>query len=126
MTHERHADVLDHPGLHQARIEAVTQIVKAKVAEPSAFQPAEPAFADPGELLTVKGEHYSLLLRRLRQQGEQAICEGDLAPFPFGGFGFGYAEKPARQIHVFPPLAEDFASPHSGVKGRNDDSAQVV
>ena len=57
MAHERHADILNHSGLHEARVEGVPQIMDAEVPKACALQRAQPAFPDPRHGHIPQSEH---------------------------------------------------------------------
>lgn len=86
VAHKGHAHVLDHTGLHEARVECVSQIVKAKMAQPGAFDPAEPAFTNPRDRSAVIGEDDPGILALFHQQIEQALRKRDLPRFSLGCF----------------------------------------
>ena len=56
MAHQRHADILNYSGLHEARVEGVAEIVDSEMAQLGALERAQPALSDPRQRLAPEGE----------------------------------------------------------------------
>lgn len=126
MAHQCHADILNYSGLHEARIEGMAEIVDSEVAQLGALERAQPALSDPRQRLTPHGEDDAVFLGLLGKKPIETVCQGNLAALALDGFGLGNHEKFAVKVHVFPALAEHFASPHPGIEGASDNPSEVI
>ena len=126
MPHERHANLLQDAGLHQARIEGVAEIVKADVANASVLQRGFPrTFYDP-DGTAAKIDHESFGFPLLSQKRKQPVRERDFARFAFGRFRTRHEESLLGKIHVLPSLARDFAATHAGIESDDRHGVQVT
>ena len=86
MAHQRHADILNYSGLHEACVEGVPEIVDSEVAQLGALECAQPALSDPRQRLAPHGEDDSVFLGLLGKKPIETVCQGNLAALALDGF----------------------------------------
>jgi hypothetical protein len=70
MAHERHADLLQDAGLHQAGVKRVAKVMEANVADSGVLEPRFPRALHNADRLAVKDDNQAFRLAVLEQERE--------------------------------------------------------
>lgn len=125
MTHEGLPHFLHDPGFHEPRVEGVAQIVKSVIADFRSAYSRRPCGFDPVERSAFEEEHESLFFWHRREEFKEASGDRNLPSLTARRFRVSDKEQPTGEIDVFPPLTQQFPSPHAGVEGGDDERVEV-
>src|SRR2546430_16272636 len=84
MTHQSFADFLHDPGLHQAGVERVAQVMEAEVANLGPAQRGLPRSLDLVDRVAPEGEGQAFVLPVLSEKLKESPSEWNLTSFPAG------------------------------------------